>query len=70
MAQPGGHAHTHAHLHDHAHGHGHGAHSHGSAGHPPQPAPWSLLRIPLTVRLGTAIALSAALWAVVLLAMR
>jgi hypothetical protein len=68
MAQPGGHAHAHVPLHDHAHGHG--AHHHGPAGHPPQPVPWSLLRLPLTVRLGTAIGLSAALWAIVLLAMR
>ncbi|WP_441230741.1 hypothetical protein AB7828_17505 [Tardiphaga sp. 215_C5_N2_1] len=54
----------------HSHSHGH-THSHGPASpHPAQPAPWSILRMTLPARLGAALAVSAALWAVVLLAMR
>ncbi|MES2031324.1 MAG: hypothetical protein V4477_19255 [Pseudomonadota bacterium] len=68
------HSHSHSHGHDHSHGHaqGHGhTHSHGPASpHPAQPAPWSILRMTLPARLGAALAVSAALWAVVLLAMR
>jgi hypothetical protein len=62
-------------AHDHHHGgsgHGHGhAHSHGPASpHPAQAATWSILRMPVIARLGAALAVSAALWAAVLLAMR
>jgi hypothetical protein len=56
------------HTHDHPHSR---AHSHGpSAPHPAQPAPWSLLRMTLLSRLSAALLVSAALWAVVLTAMR
>jgi hypothetical protein len=59
--------------HDHAghhHGHDH-AHSHGPASpHPAQLAPWSILRMPGVSRLGAAVAVSAALWGIVWLAMR
>jgi hypothetical protein len=59
----------HAHSHDHAHHH-HG-HAHGPATpHPVQAAPWSILRMTVVGRLAAALALSAALWAVVLVAMR
>jgi hypothetical protein len=56
----------------HAVGHAHGhRHEHGPASpHPAQAAPWSILRMALVIRLGTALALSAGLWAAVLLAMR
>jgi hypothetical protein len=58
----------HSHSHDHGPGHGH---SHGPANpHPAQPAIWSILRMTLVSRLGAALAVSAGLWAVVLLAMR
>jgi len=61
-------AHSHAHSHGHPHVH---AHSHGPASpHPPQPAPWSILRMPVVARLGAACAVSAALWAIVWVAMR
>jgi hypothetical protein len=61
--------------HDHSiPGHSHGpatGHSHGPATpHPAQPAPWSILRMTLLSRLGAALLVSAALWAVVLTAMR
>ena len=62
-------SHLHDHSHDHAHGHVH--HSHGPASpHPAQAAPWSILRMTVVARLGAALAVSAALWAVVLVAMR
>jgi hypothetical protein len=62
-----GHHHGPAHHH---HGHSH-AHSHGPATpHPAQAAPWSILRMTVTARLAAALAVSAALWAVVLVAMR
>ena len=35
-----------------------------------RPAPWSILRMTVTARLAAALAVSAALWAVVLVAMR
>jgi hypothetical protein len=58
----------------HSHSHGHGrahVHSHGPASpHPAQAAPWSILRMTLVSRLGAAVAVSAVLWAVVLMAMR
>ena len=62
------HSHGHTHAHDHAHGHAHG---HGPAApHPVQPVAWSILRMTMTARLAAAAAISAALWAVVLVAMR
>jgi hypothetical protein len=60
----------HSHAHSHGHDHGH-VHSHGPATpHPAQAAPWSILRMTLVSRLGAALAVSAALWAIVLIAMR
>jgi hypothetical protein len=59
----------------HSHGRGHGkAHEHGhahgpSSPHPAQAVSWSILRMALIARLGAALAVSAALWAVVVLAM-
>jgi hypothetical protein len=61
---------THAPPHGHSH---HGqthAHSHGPSPHPAQAAPWSILRMTVFARLGAALAVSAGLWAIVLLAMR
>jgi hypothetical protein len=59
---------THAHPHSHDHGH---AHSHGPATpHPAQAASWSILRMALSTRLAAAVALSALLWGIVMLAMR
>jgi hypothetical protein len=61
---------SHNHGHDHAHGHAH-AHSHGAATpHPAQAAPWSILRMTVVSRLGAALAVSAALWAIAWLSMR
>jgi hypothetical protein len=63
-----------SHLHDHSHDHAHGhvpVHSHGPASpHPAQAAPWSILRMTVASRLAAAAAVSAVLWAAVLLAMR
>jgi hypothetical protein len=60
--------HSHSHSHDHRHAH---AHSHGPATpHPAQAAPWSILRMTLVSRLGAAVVVSAALWVVVLMALR
>lgn len=72
MAQSHGHTHTHTHDHPHGHhGHSHHAHSHGPASpHPAQPLHWSILRMTLGARVAAAAAISAGLWAVVLLAMR
>jgi hypothetical protein len=62
--------HSHPHSHGHDHGHAH-VHSHGPATpHPAQAAPWSILRMTVVSRLGAALAVSAGLWAIVLLAMR
>ena len=65
---------SHPHRHDHAHDHPHGhvpVHSHGPAApHPAQAAPWSILRMTVASRLGAALLVSVALWAVVLMAMR
>ena len=58
-----------AHSHDHGHHHGH-AHSGPATPHPAQAAPWSILRMTVASRLGAAAAVSAALWAIVWLAMR
>jgi hypothetical protein len=55
----------------HRHEHGHAHHNHGPASpHPAQAAPWSILRMNVVSRLGAALAVSAALWGVVWLAMR
>ncbi|MBN9149517.1 MULTISPECIES: hypothetical protein [unclassified Nitrobacter] len=60
----------HSHDRDHGHAHEHG-HTHGpSTPHPAQAVPWSILRMALAARLGAALAVSAGLWAAVLLAMR
>jgi hypothetical protein len=62
------HGHDHAHPHHHAHSHSHG---HGPAApHPAQAIAWSILRMTVLSRLMAAIAVSAALWGVVWLAMR
>jgi len=62
------HDHSHSHSHEHHHGH---VHSHGPATpHPAQAAPWSILRMTVAARFGAALLVSAALWAVVLVAMR
>jgi hypothetical protein len=46
-------------------------HSHGAnLSHPVRPPPWSILRMTLIARLTAAVAISAVLWAIVLLAMR
>ncbi|NEW85690.1 hypothetical protein DU475_00230 [Rhodopseudomonas sp. WA056] len=46
-------------------------HVHGvESPHPPQAAPWSLLRMGLASRIAAALVMSAALWALVLVAMR
>jgi len=61
----------HSHDHGHHHTHGHRTHSHGpSTPHPAQPAPRSILRMTVAARLGAALAVSACLWVVVLVAMR
>jgi hypothetical protein len=67
---PHAHSHDHGHHHGPAHGPGH-THGHGPATpHPAQPAPWSILRMTVAARLGAALAVSACLWMVVLVAMR
>ena len=54
----------------HPHTHGN-PHSHGPAApHPAQAAPWSILRMTVVSRLAAALAVSAGLWAIVLVAMR
>jgi len=59
-----------SHDHEQAHGHTHG-HSHEPASpHPAQPVSWSILRMTLIARFAAAVAVSAALWAIVWLAMR
>ena len=59
-----------SHGHDHAHPHHH-AHSHGTAApHPAQAVTWSILRMTVLSRLMAAIAVSAALWAFVWLALK
>jgi hypothetical protein len=57
---------SHSHDHDHVHTHSHGP----ATPHPPQAAPWSILRMTVISRLGAAFAVSAGLWAFVWLAMR
>ncbi|HLX15404.1 MAG TPA: hypothetical protein VKS24_09375 [Bradyrhizobium sp.] len=61
MASP-----SHSHGHDRGHPHGHGP----ASPHPAQPISWSILRLAVISRLTAALAVAAALWAVVLLAMR
>jgi hypothetical protein len=56
--------HSHGHSHDHPHSHG------PASPHPAQAAPWSILRMTVLSRVAAALAVSAALWAVVWLAMR
>jgi len=65
-------SHSSAQSHDHGHAHGHThAHSHGPASpHPAQPVSWSILRMTVMARFAAAVAVSAALWAIVWLAMR
>jgi hypothetical protein len=59
-----------SHSHDHPHPHHH-PHSHGPAApHPAQAVTWSILRMTVLSRLMAAVAVSAALWAVVWLAMK
>jgi len=66
----GSHDHSHSHSHGNAHGHL-PVHRHGPASpHPAQAAPWSILRMTVVSRLAAAVAVSAVLWAVVLIAMR
>jgi hypothetical protein len=60
------HPHDHGHIHTHAHTHVHGP----ASPHPAQAATWSILRMGVTSRLAAAIIVSAALWAIVWLAMR
>ena len=60
------HGHDHAHPHHHAHSHSHGP----AAPHPAQAVTWSILRMTVLSRLVAAIAVSAALWAFVWLAVR
>jgi hypothetical protein len=57
-------------AHSHTHSHPHSHHHDPLTPHPAQPAPWSLLRMALLARLGLALAVSAAMWAIVLVAMR
>ena len=63
---------SHTHSDDHGHSHSHGrTHGHGPlAPHPAQLAPWSILRMTVAARLAAALAVSAGLWIVVLVAMR
>ena len=65
-------SHLHSHDHDHSRDHGYvHVHSHGpTTPHPAQAAPWSILRMTVISRLAAAVAVSAVLWAVVLLSMR
>ncbi|HEY0236408.1 MAG TPA: hypothetical protein VGC86_15345 [Afipia sp.] len=63
-------AHSHHHPHGDVHHHGH-SHNHGPASpHPTQRMGWSILRMTLAARLAGALAVSAGLWIIVLLAMR
>jgi hypothetical protein len=55
--------------HDQGHVHHH-AHDHGPAAHPAQTAHWSILRMTVAARLAAALAVIAALWGIVALAMR
>jgi hypothetical protein len=57
-------------AHSHTHSHPHSHHHDPMTPHPAQPAPWSILRMALLARLGLALAVSAVMWAIVLMAMR
>ena len=57
-------------AHSHPHSHAHSHHHDPLTPHPAQPAPWSILRMALLARLGLALAVSAVMWAIVLMAMR
>jgi hypothetical protein len=59
-----GHGHVHSHAHSQPHGHG------PATPHPAQAAPWSILRMTVLARLAAALAVSTALWGIVLIAMR
>jgi hypothetical protein len=62
------HGHDHAQAHHHAHSH---THRHGPAApHPAQAVTWSILRMTVLARLAAAVAVSAALWAFVWVAMK
>ena len=62
------HGHDNAQAHHHAHGH---THRHGPAApHPAQAITWSILRMTVLARLAAAVAVSAALWAFVWVAMK
>jgi hypothetical protein len=67
---PGSDVHDHGHLQGAAHAHPHVHHHPAASPHPSQAASWSILRMTLAARLGAALAASAALWAIVLIAMR
>ncbi|ABD90349.1 hypothetical protein [Rhodopseudomonas palustris] len=56
--------------HDHLHLDTGGHHHAAIMPHPSQSPPWSILRMTVVSRLGIALAVSALLWAFVLLAMR
>jgi hypothetical protein len=60
---------THAHSHGHDHHHGHHGHDPATP-HPAQAAPWSILRMTVAARVAAAVAVSAGLWGIVLIAMR
>ncbi len=55
--------------HHHGHGHSHGHHHAPGAPHPAAALPRSLLRLPALARLAGAVALSALMWAAVMMAM-
>jgi hypothetical protein len=57
---------SHSYVHEHGHAHAHGP----ASPHPAQQVTWSILRMTVLNRLAAALAVSAALWAIVWLAMR
>jgi hypothetical protein len=62
------HGHDPARAHHHAHSH---SHSHGAAApHPAQAVTWSILRMTVLARFAAAAVVSAALWALVWIAMK
>jgi hypothetical protein len=68
---PGSDVHDHGQLSSRAvRAHSHIHHHPAAAPHPAQAAPWSIIRMTLLARLGAALAVSAGLWAIVLIAMR
>jgi len=66
MITPHDQAHPHSHAHSHSHAHNHGP----AAPHPAQAVTWSILRMTVLWRLMAAVAVSAALWAFIFLAMK